>query len=113
MGRSDDDELQAEDLFWQLAAELQAEDARVLEGRIMRSRCLRVGAEFLALVNHKGSGMVVKLPRARVQVLIASGQGQPFAPAGRVFREWVSLPKPDSVQWRALLREGVAFVGGS
>lgn len=39
--------MQAEDLFWQLAEELQAEDPRVVEGTIMNSRCLRVGKEFL------------------------------------------------------------------
>ena len=96
-------------LFWQLAGTLQAEDPRVAEGTIMNGRCLRVGKEFLALVDYKGSGLVVKLPRARVAALIASGVGQPFAPAGRVFKEWVSVPRPDRRRWLALLREGLAF----
>ncbi len=100
----------AEDLFWELAAELQAEDARVIEGTIMSSRCLRVGKEFLALLDHKGAGLVVKLPKSRVDQLVEKGQGQPFAPAGRVFREWVSIARADRRRWRALLREGVAFV---
>jgi hypothetical protein len=26
-----------------------------------------------------------------------------------VFREWVSIPEADPRQWRALLREGIAF----
>lgn len=94
--------------FWALAAELRLEDARVVEGTIMNGRCLRVGDEFLALVDFKGSGLVVKLPRARVAALIADGVGQPFAPAGRVFHEWVSVPHHRE-QWRDLLREGVAF----
>lgn len=98
-------------LFWSLAAELQAEDPRIVEGTIMNGRCLRVGKEFLALVDYKGSGLVVKLPRARVDELIASGSGQPFGPAGKVFREWLSVPAPDRRSWRKLLREGVAFVG--
>jgi hypothetical protein len=102
--------MQTEALFWELAAELQAEDSRVVEGTIMNGRCLRVGSEFLALVDYKGSGLVVKLPAARVAALIAEGKGQPFAPAGRVFREWLSVPKPDRRRWRALLREGVAHV---
>lgn len=101
----------AEKLFWQLAAELQKDDPRIVEGTIMNSRCLRVGTEFLALVDYKGSGMVVKLPRARVEELIAGGAGQPFAPAGRVFKEWLSVPKPARRIWRSLLLEGVAFVG--
>jgi hypothetical protein len=100
-----------ENLFWQLAAELQNEDARVQEGTIMNGRCLRVGKEFLALVDYKGSGLVVKLPRKRVAELIQSGAGKPFGPAGKVFGEWVSVPTPDPDHWRHLLREGIDFVG--
>ena len=51
-----------EELFWQLAADLQREDPRIQESTIMNGRCLRVGKEFLALVDYKGSGLVVKLP---------------------------------------------------
>lgn len=100
----------AQKLFWELAAELQAENPKVVEGRIMSSRCLRVGTEFLAFADHKGSGLVVKLPRERVSDIIASGQGQSFAPAGKVFAEWLSVPKRDRRRWRALLHEGVEFV---
>jgi hypothetical protein len=103
--------MKAEELFWGLAAELQAEEPRVVEGTIMSGRCLRVGKEFLALVDYKGSGLVVKLPKDRVAELIGSGVGQPFAPAGRVFKEWLSVPKPNRRRWSSLLREGVAFVG--
>ena len=103
--------MNAEDLFWDLAAELRDGDPRVVEGTIMNGRCLRVGKEFLALVDYKRSGLVVKLPRARVAELIDQGVGKPFAPAGRVFKEWVSVPKPDRAFWTALLREGIAFVG--
>ena len=101
----------SEQLFWSLAAELQAEDRRVREGTIMKSRCLRVGEEFLALVDYKGSGLVVKLPRARVDSLIEEGIGRPFAPAGRVFREWVSVQGMDRPRWLSLLREGVDHAG--
>jgi hypothetical protein len=102
---------QAVTLFWELATELRSEDQRVVEGTIMQSRCLRVGKEFLALVDYKGSGLVVKLPEARVTELIESGEGQAFAPAGRVFKEWVSVPRTDRRLWGDLLKEGVAFVG--
>lgn len=104
--------MNAEELFWQLAAELQVEDSRIVEGTIMNGRCLRVGKEFLALVDYKGSGLVVKLPKPRVAELIEGGVGEPFAPAGRVFKEWVSVPKPDRRRWLLLLREGVAFTAG-
>jgi hypothetical protein len=103
------EESKTEHLFWRLAAELIADDASVVEGTIMNGRCLRVGKEFLALVDYKGSGLVVKLSAERVAELVAAGVGQPFAPAGRVFREWVSVPKPDRQRWASLLREGVTI----
>ena len=99
----------AEKLFWALAAELRLADARIVESTIMNGRCLRVGKEFLALVDYKGSGLVVKLPKARVAELIRDGVGKPFAPAGRVFKEWLCVPKPDRRRWLALLEEGIAF----
>jgi len=102
--------LSAENLFWQLAAELQLQDSRLREGTIMNGRCLRVGDEFLALVDYKGSGLVVKLPKKRVTELIEAGVGKPFAPAGKVFAEWLSVPAPDQSRWRDLLREGIEFV---
>jgi hypothetical protein len=97
-------------LFWQLAGELQREDPRVREGTIMNGRCLRVADEFLALLDYKGSGLVVKLSKERVAELIKAGVGQPFAPAGKVFKEWVSIPVFDRQGWLDLLRAGAARV---
>jgi hypothetical protein len=77
----------------------------------MNGRCLRLGKEFLALVDYKGSGFVVKLPKKGVTELIEAGTGKPFAPAGKVFAEWLSVPTPDPSRWRDLLREGIDFVG--
>ena len=97
-------------LFWDLIDELRAKDPRIEEGTIMGGRCARVSGEFLALVDFKNSGLVVKLPRERVDALIAQGKGQAFAPAGKVFREWIAIPRRDRRRWRALLCEGIAFV---
>lgn len=101
-----------DDVFWELIDELRLADPRIEEGTIMGGRCARVDGEFLALVSYKGAGLVVKLPRERVRDLIELGVGEPFAPAGKVFAEWVSIPKRDRRRWRALLREGVEFVAG-
>ncbi len=98
------------DVFWELIDELQLEDSRVEEGTIMGGRCARVSGEFLALVDFKGSGLVVKLAEERVAQLIEQGHGRPFAPAGKVFKEWVSIPVRDRRRWRSLLHEGIAFV---
>ena len=100
----------AESLFWDLIDELREHDDRIEEGKIMGGRCARVAGEFLGLVDYKNSGMVLKLPRTRVDELIAQGIGEPFAPAGKVFREWVATAKPDRRRWSELLDEAVAFV---
>lgn len=102
----------AEALFWELAGELCQTEPRLQEGTIMKARCLRFGKEFLALVDYKGSGLVVKLPAERVAALIDNGSGQPFAPAGRVFKEWLSVPRRDRRRWRSLLHEGMEHAAG-
>lgn len=105
------DETPASILLWDLAVELQAADERVVEGTIMSSPCLRVGKEFLAMNHHKKQGLVVKLPADRVAELIEAGQGESFAPAGKVFKEWLAVTEVDETRWRELLNEGIAFVG--
>lgn len=107
----DDPETPASLLLWELAAELQAADDRVTEGTIMGSPCLRVGKEFLAMNHHKRDGLVVKLPAVRVSELIEAGEGESFAPAGKVFKEWLAVTDVDEARWRELLNEGLAFVG--
>ncbi len=104
--------MSAETLFWQVASTLQELDSRVVEGTIMNARCLRVGKEFLALVDYKGSGLVVKLPRDRVAALVAEGLGNPFGPGKKIFKEWLSVPTMDRARWLKLLEEGIEFVSG-
>ncbi|HDH02640.1 MAG TPA: hypothetical protein ENH15_00155 [Actinobacteria bacterium] len=94
-----------EELFWSIAEDLLS--SRVEEGTMMGTRCLRVDGNFAAMVARQDWGLVVKLSADRVQELIAEGVGEPFAPAKKVFREWVSIPQPDESLWRALMKEAV------
>ena len=103
--------MDANELFWTLADELM-EDPDVEEGTMMGTRCLRVNGAFLAMVYHKTGSLIVKLPEERVRELVASGDAEPFAPNGRVFREWASVPELDEGSWRMLLAEGRAFAAG-
>jgi len=71
---------------------------------------VRAAAEkFLASYDDKARCLIVKLPRERVAELVDSGRGDPFAPAGKVFREWVAIPIVDRPLWQQLLAEAVAF----
>ncbi len=96
-------------LFWDVAQPLLAA-GKAEEGELMRSPCLRVGKEFLAMPEYRTGDLVVKLPKERVAELISAGQGLPFAPAKKVFSEWVQVPARDEALWAQLLDEGYEFV---
>ena len=96
-------------LFRELTEPLLAEGLAE-EGTIMGFPCLRApGGAFLATADHRTGDLIVKLPRERVAGLLASGAGEPFAPAGRAFREWARIPGRDANLWRALIDEARAF----
>lgn len=100
----------AEEQFWDLCGPLLGQD-RTEEGTLMSSRCLRVNGDFVAMVVPSGQ-LVVKLDASRVRELIDQGVGEPFAPAKKVFKEWVALTTPDEAVWQPILEESHAWVRG-
>lgn len=100
-------ESRADALFWDCAAQLYAIDG-VAESTMFGFGCIRIRDEFVAMPAR--DSLWVKLPAARVSALIESGDGEPCAPNGRRFREWVGIPRLDETTWMALLRESIEFV---
>jgi hypothetical protein len=84
-------------------------DPAIGRATMMGYPCLRLAGRFLACYENKTDSLIVKLPSERVGELVESGTGDPFAPAGRVFREWVAVPTVDRKLWRTLLAEAVEF----
>jgi hypothetical protein len=80
-------------------------DPVVQRSTMMGLPCVRLDGRFFASLDRRTQALLVKLPPARVGELIAHGVGEPFAPAGRVFREWVAIPQPDRERWQRLLTE--------
>jgi len=95
--------------FWDIVNPLVAAEL-LEEGTIMGTGCARAKGEFVAMPYHKGDGLVVKLPKGRVDELVDGGVGKPFAPAGKVFKEWVLVEEFDENHWDALIRESITFV---
>jgi hypothetical protein len=72
---------------------------------------LKVDNKLFAMVS-KGE-LVVKLPRERVDELIAEGKGTRFDPGhGRLMKEWVSIAPAHGGDWAALADEAHGFVSG-
>ena len=81
-------------------------DPAVGRSTMMGYPCVRRAGRFFASFDTRAEALVVKLPRDRVAELIADGTGEPFAPNGRVFREWVTIPEPDAGRLGATARRG-------
>ena len=96
--------------FWRLAEAWLARE-NVEKATMMGFPCLRYDGKFFASIEHKGDGLVVKLPRGRVAECVASGEGEPFAPAGKVFKEWLRVPWSEREHWGARIEEAYAFAG--
>lgn len=74
------------------------------------SNGLKAGGKLFAMLSH--GSLVLKLPRHRVDALVASGDGVRFDPRrdGRLMKEWLVLVPDSDQDWAALATEAMAFV---
>jgi hypothetical protein len=100
------------ELFRDLVDPLYADPA-VQRSTMMGLPCVGLNGRFFASLDRRTGALLVKLPSDRVQQVIADGHGEPFAPAGRVFREWVAVPRPDRRRWQRLLLEAQSHARGT
>ena len=105
-----------EDRFAAVAAALCAEPgvmppsgAVAGKRRKFGDEALRVAGKIFAMLS-RGT-LVVKLPRPRVDALIATNDGMPFdAGRGRPMLEWLAVNPSQEVDWLAIAREALVFV---
>jgi hypothetical protein len=96
-------------IFADVTRQLLTEYTGDEQGRMLHSPGLKAGGKFYGFAT--ADDLVVKIPAARVQELVASGQGLPCSPRpGRPMREWVRIPGPDEESCLAFLLEARAFV---
>jgi len=74
---------------------------------------LQIGGKIFAMVSN--GRLVVKLPRPRVDALVAAGVGERFDPRhdGRLMKEWVTVDPASEEGWLPLAREAMAFVAST
>lgn len=95
-------------LFWELAEPLLANGAE--KSTMMGHPCLRINGDFFASLERRTGDLIVKLPADRVNEMIDDGSAEPFAPAGRRFKEWALITDRDEARWEQLLQDAITFV---
>lgn len=84
-------------------------DPAVRRAKMFGAHCLQVNDKNFAML-YKGQ-LVVKLPTARVDALVATGEGRLFDPGhGRVMGGWAMIDPVSEDQWRQLAEEAKAYV---
>ena len=93
-----------------LVAAMYEGDRRVTRGasKGFGAGALKVDGKIFAMICSKGK-FVAKLPRKRVDELVASGLGTRFNPTGRVMKEWFVAEDP-GLDWLKLAGEAYNFV---
>ncbi len=80
------------------------------DGRGFGAAALKVGGRIFAMLDSRGE-FVIKLPRDRVDALIASGGGDRFDPGrGRLMKEWFAVRPASALDWLELAEEALRFV---
>ncbi|MDA0822333.1 MAG: hypothetical protein O3C28_07910 [Proteobacteria bacterium] len=95
--------------YWNIADDFLSRES-VDQGSLMGFPCLRVNGDFFSTCEHRSGDLIVKLPKARVCELIELGRGEAFAPAGRVFKEWLLVKRRNKKSWFALMDESMNYV---
>ena len=80
-------------------------------GRMFSSEGLAVRGKIFAFVGRDGR-LILKLPQARAEALLAEGVTEQVTLGKRTMREWVSVgvPDPQPGAWPALMDEAHAYV---
>ncbi len=77
------------------------------------SSALKIHGKIFAMLVR--GQFVVKLPRQRVEALVAGGDGERFDPKknGRPMKEWIMLDPASRLDWLPLAQEARAFVAST
>jgi len=88
----------ADEHFWALV-EVLTTDQHVSRSTMMGLPCLRWDGAFFACLDRRSGDLVVKLAESRVNELICAGKADPFATAGRRFKQWAAIGVSQQDLW--------------
>jgi hypothetical protein len=99
--------------FTRLVQEFAGRDGVTLPGEVpsrgFGSDALRIGGSIFSM--YVRGKLVVKLPKNRVDILVADGHAEHFsANRGRPMKEWAVLLTDDPKVWTTLAEEALEFV---
>jgi hypothetical protein len=79
-------------------------------GRGFGSSALKIDNRIFAMLA-SGDQFVVKLPRARVDAMVAAGDGERFDPRrnGKLMKEWLVVERRLEARWLPLAQEAFEF----
>ena len=101
--------IQLEHVFERIGRQLLDQHPGDERGRMLHAVGLKTAGTFYAFTTR--GDLVVKLPAARVNDLIAAGVGRPCGPGkGRPMRQWVRLTPADETACAAYVVEARNFV---
>ena len=97
------------DPWERLSEELLASDPAITRSTMMGLPCLRLDGAFFASLDKRSGELLVKLPADEVSARVDRGEGRAFAPAGRVFREWLAIDPDSEEEWRNAMAAALDF----
>jgi hypothetical protein len=107
-----------EERYAEIVRQIVAQDPEVSADSVTAKRRfgmnggLKIAGKLFAFLA-KGR-IIIKLPKQRVDTLIAAGHGEPCVMGrGRVMKEWVVVPPEFQDEWPELVAEAKAFVAAS
>ena len=83
------------------------------DGKAFGSSGLKIQNKIFAML--AAGRLVVKLPKLRVDVLVASGDGERFDPRknGQRMKEWLTVEPASELEWLSLAKEAMEFVAST
>lgn len=106
--KDDEGKMKAHAIFDPIAAQyLTRPDVDI--GPMFGSEGLRIRGKIFAFLEHRGA-LMVKVPEARADEIVASGIAERVVMRQREMREWITIGRAERDHWAPVVAEAYAYV---